>query len=199
MCFERSCNNCIYFDARKKGDTYLWISKSPEGPSFKFAVENIHTSDELKLTGNSLKFSRPLLSFDKSFEEAKHLELAKEMLIHTFSTPRNHPKSKPFIDHVISFSFFDGRIWFRNYQIVNQDEGKFTEKDDIDKLLLIEIGPRFTLNPIKAFEGAMGGDALWQNKSYISPGKIRSKKFTSFAKKRDDKEERKHYLDKTWK
>lgn len=70
LCFERSCNNCLYFDARKKGDNYLWISKSPEGPSFKFAVENIHTSDELKLTGNSLKYSRPLLSFDKSFDES---------------------------------------------------------------------------------------------------------------------------------
>ena len=31
----------------------------------------------------------------------------------------------------------------------------------IEKLVLIEIGPRFALNPIKAFEGSMGGEALW--------------------------------------
>jgi len=89
----------------------------------------------------------------------------------------HHPKSKPFIDHVFSFSFFNGRIWFRNYQVINEQEETFTEKDDIEKLSLIEIGPRFCLLPIKAFEGSMGGAALWQNEAYISPSKLRSKKF----------------------
>jgi hypothetical protein len=37
----------------------------------------------------------------------------------------------------------------------------FTEKDDIEKLMLIEIGPRFCLMPIKAFEDTMGGMPLW--------------------------------------
>jgi ribosome biogenesis protein BRX1 len=83
------------------------------------------------------------------------------MLAQTFSTPKNHPKSKPFIDHVLSFSYYDNRVWFRNYQVVNQHEEKFTETDDIEKLMLIEIGPRFCLQPIKAFDGTMGGDALW--------------------------------------
>ena len=36
----------------------------PSGPSAKFLVENIHTLEELKLTGNCLKGSRPLLNFD---------------------------------------------------------------------------------------------------------------------------------------
>jgi ribosome biogenesis protein BRX1 len=67
------------------------------------------------------------------------------MLVQAFNTPRNHPKSKPFYDHVFSFSYLDGRVWFRNYQVVNQHEEKFTAEDDIEKLLLIEIGPRFTL------------------------------------------------------
>lgn len=39
----------------------------------------------------------------------------------------------------------------------------------------------------------MGGDALWQNEDYISPGKIRSKKFNTFLKKREKKEDRKKY------
>jgi len=73
--------------------------------------------DELKLTGNCLKFSRPMVSFDGHFDDPNlpHLQLAKEMLSHTFNTPKNHPKSKPFIDHVIAFTYFDGKIWFRNY------------------------------------------------------------------------------------
>ena len=100
----------------------LRLIKSPDGPSLKFAVQNIHTAGELKLTANCLKCSRPLLSFDKQFDEIAHLSLMKEMLVHAFNTPKNHPKSKPFIDHVLSFNYYDGRVWFRNYQIVNQNE-----------------------------------------------------------------------------
>jgi len=197
LCFERSCNNFLYFEQRshKMNDLYLWISKSPSGPAFKFSVQNIHTMDELKLSGNCLRYSRPFLSFDGAFEDPSkpHLLLAKELLSHIFNTPKNHPKSKPFIDHVISFTLCDGRIWFRNYQILNQHEEKFTAKDDIDKLVLIEIGPRFALNPIKAFQGSMGGEALWQNSAYIAPAKIRSKKYASFARKRDEKMIAKEY------
>jgi ribosome biogenesis protein BRX1 len=67
------------------------------------------------------------------------------MLHQAFNTPKNHPKSKPFIDHVISFMYYDDRVWFRTYQVVNQHEEKFTEQDDIEKLTLIEIGPRFCM------------------------------------------------------
>lgn len=34
-----------------------------------------------------------------------------------FSTPCFHPKSKPFVDHILSFSIEDNRIWFRNFQV----------------------------------------------------------------------------------
>jgi hypothetical protein len=81
----------------------------------------VHTMDELKLTGNSLKGSRPILSFDKLFEETPHYSLLRELFTQVFSTPCYHPKSKPFIDHIFNFSIFDNRIWFRNYQIVEED------------------------------------------------------------------------------
>lgn len=38
LCYQRSCNNCIYLEARKKTDFFLWVMKSPEGPSIKFSV-----------------------------------------------------------------------------------------------------------------------------------------------------------------
>jgi len=38
LCFQRSCNNCIFLEARKKRDFFLWLLKSPEGPSIKFSV-----------------------------------------------------------------------------------------------------------------------------------------------------------------
>ena len=194
MCFEKSCNNFLYFEQRKQTDLFMWASKSPSGPACKFLVSNIHTSDELKLTGNCLKFSRPLLSFDQGFDEAPHLRLVKEMLLQIFNTPKNHPKSKPFIDHVISFNLHDNRIWLRIYQVLNQHEEKFTAKDDVEKLVLIEIGPRMTLQPIKLFNGSLGGKALWQNKAYITPNRQRGKTMNEYIKKRDAKAERKSRL-----
>lgn len=119
LCYERSCNNFIYFEQRyhKQSDLYMWLSKSPSGPAFKFLIQNITSMEEIKLTGNCLKYSRPLLSFDSAFndENLPHMQLAKELLSHCFNTPKNHPKSKPFIDHVISFSYYDDKIWFRHY------------------------------------------------------------------------------------
>lgn len=165
LCFDRSCNNFIYFEQRyhKVSDLYMWLSKSPNGPAMKFLVEGIKPLSEQKLTGNCLRYSRPLVSFDGAFDDKKmpHLQLMKEMLSHVFNTPKNHPKSKPFIDHVLSFNYLDDCIYIRNYQILNQKEEMFTADDDIDKMILIEIGPRLCLNPIKIFQGSMGGDTLW--------------------------------------
>ncbi len=36
----KNCNNCIFFEARKHKDLYMWISRCPNGPSMKFAVQN---------------------------------------------------------------------------------------------------------------------------------------------------------------
>jgi len=107
------------------------------------------------------------------------------MFSHIFNAPKNHPKSKPFIDHVISINLLDECLYFRHYQILNQKEEQFTADDDIEKMTLIEIGPRFSLNPIKLFDGSMGGDTIWQNPNFITPTKARSKKYAQFEKKRD--------------
>lgn len=112
-----NCNNCIFFEVRKRQDLYMWISKTPNGPSAKLHVQNIHTMDELKLTGNSLKGSRHILSFDKNFDSAPHFQLLKEMFTQVYGVPKGSRRSKPFIDHVLSFSIVDNRIWFRNYQV----------------------------------------------------------------------------------
>ncbi len=34
-----------------------------------------------------------------------------------FGTPRSHPKSKPFIDRVMSFHWIDDKVWIRNWQV----------------------------------------------------------------------------------
>jgi hypothetical protein len=58
-----------------------------------------------------------VVSFDAAFDTQPHLQLIKEQLSQTFSTPRRYHKSKPFFDHVISFSMADGAVWMRNYQV----------------------------------------------------------------------------------
>ncbi|KAI6649320.1 Ribosome biogenesis protein BRX1-like protein isoform X2 [Oopsacas minuta] len=163
ICELRNCNNCIFFEVRKHTDMYVWFSRVPAGPSFKFLVENLHTTDELKLSGNCLKSSRHILCFDDIFKQTPYLSLIQELFTQTFSVPNFHPKSKPFIDHVLNFSFTDNRIWIRNYQIIDGGTS------------LLEIGPRFVLNLVRAFEGSFSGSVIYHNPDYISPNLYRSK------------------------
>eukprot|EP01017_Pseudomicrothorax_dubius_P030298 TRINITY_DN3768_c0_g1_i2.p1 TRINITY_DN3768_c0_g1~~TRINITY_DN3768_c0_g1_i2.p1 ORF type:complete len:300 (+),score=112.02 TRINITY_DN3768_c0_g1_i2:123-1022(+) len=165
LCQYNACNNLLYFESKKKKDLYLWMGRAPSGPSVKFHVENIHTSEELKMTGNCMKGSRPFLSFDSNFDNDAHWRLVKEMLVQIFGVPKNHPKTVPFFDHVFSFTIADGRVWFRNYQIFREQEKPEPE--------LIEIGPRFVLNPIKICEGNLSGMVLFLNEKYVSPNVAR--------------------------
>ena len=114
------------------------------------------------MTGNCLKGSRPILAFGREFDTEPHWRLVRELLAQVFNTPKEHPKSQPFIDHVLSMSIADSRIWFRNYQIVDETTAALTE-----------IGPRFTANPIAIFAGSFGGAVIWKNPDYVSPNVYR--------------------------
>jgi ribosome biogenesis protein BRX1 len=57
----------------------LWAAKTPNGPSVKMHVQNVHTMDELKMTGNCLKGSRGLVSFDSAFDDTEWGRLVKEL------------------------------------------------------------------------------------------------------------------------
>uniref|UniRef100_A0A2K6F999 Ribosome biogenesis protein BRX1 homolog n=1 Tax=Propithecus coquereli TaxID=379532 RepID=A0A2K6F999_PROCO len=129
VCEMKNCNK-----SKKKEDLYMWLSNSPHGPSAKFLVQNIHTLAELRMTGNYLK----------------------ELLIWIFSIPQYHLKSQPFVDHMFTFIILDNRIWFWNFQI-------------IEDAALREIGPRFVLNLIKIIQGSFGGRTLCENPHYQSP------------------------------
>ncbi|PXF46611.1 Ribosome biogenesis protein BRX1 [Gracilariopsis chorda] len=168
----RSCDTILLFEARKRHDLYLWLVKSPFGPSLNFHVANLHTMAELSFPGNALRFSRSLLVFDPAFHSSPPLRLAKELLTHVFSVPASHRRTKPFVDHVISFTIVDGRIWFRHYQIVDAALNQKAIDNSVHSTL-VEIGPRFVMAPIKCFSGAFQGATLWQNPSYIGPNEIR--------------------------
>ncbi|KAH7544172.1 hypothetical protein JRO89_XS15G0121200 [Xanthoceras sorbifolium] len=235
----KSCSSCLFFECRKHKDLYLWMAKCPNGPSVKFLVNAVHTMEELKLTGNHLKGSRPLLTFSSNFDNNAHWKLIKEIIIQIFGTPKEHRKSKPYHDHVFVFSIVDDHIWFRNYQVeIDSHFHLGTGKDDddgalisffhmgeivsdivgilsdsalqitvphnesdkvvrggLDKMTLIEVGPRFCLNPIKIFGGSFGGPTLYENPFYVSPNQIRAlekkQKAGKYAKKVKAKTRRK--------
>lgn len=108
----RGCNSVLFLECRKRQDAYLWLGKvgQSSGPSVRFHVSNIHTMDELRLTGNCMKGSRPILSFDESFGRLDHLKILKELFVDVFGTPRGHPKSKPFVDRVMAFYYADNKV-----------------------------------------------------------------------------------------
>ncbi|XP_062534035.1 ribosome biogenesis protein BRX1 homolog [Armigeres subalbatus] len=179
----KHCNKVVLFEGRRKRDLYMWLANVGKGPSVKFLIENINTMGEMKLTGNCLRGSRPILSFDQEFSKQPHLAVIKELLTQIFGVPNHHPKSQPFVDRVISFTHLDNRIWYRHFQILSEDGG------------LAEVGPRFVMNPIKIFEGSFSGDAIWENSSYQSPAKHRqllkkaaNEKYLHKQKQKIDKE-----------
>ncbi|KAF3931792.1 hypothetical protein ABW19_dt0206683 [Dactylella cylindrospora] len=197
-----NCNNILFFEARKREDLYLWLSKPPNGPTVKFHVQNLHTMEELHFSGNCLKGSRPLLSFDKRFEEKPYLRVVKEVMGQVFGVPRGARRSKPFVDHVMSFTVADGKIWIRCYQICEAEVGKgpvenggveaetvVVDKDKKKKsksqteVSLLEIGPRLVLTPIIIQEGSFGGPIIYENKEYVSPNVLRAE----YKKKRAQK------------
>lgn len=161
MCEMKHCNKVVLFEGRRKRDLYMWLANAGQGPSVKFLIENINTMGEMKLTGNCLRGSRPILSFDQNFTKHPHLAVIKELLTQIFGVPNHHPKSQPFVDRVVSFTYLDNRIWYRHFQILSEDGG------------LAEVGPRFVMNPIKIFEGSFTGDPIWENPNYQSPAKHR--------------------------
>jgi ribosome biogenesis protein BRX1 len=111
ICDIRNCNTVLYMECRKRGqDAYMYMGYPRTGPSVKFHITNIHTMDELKLTGNCMKYSRPILSFDTNFNTLPHLQLLKNVFIDIFGIPRGHPKSKPFVDRVMAFYYGDNRV-----------------------------------------------------------------------------------------
>ncbi|KAL6852216.1 Brix domain-containing protein [Trichoderma novae-zelandiae] len=178
-----NCNNVLFFEARKGKDLYVWLSKVPNGPTVKFHLQNLHTMEELHFTGNCLKGSRPLLSFDAAFETQPHFRVIKELFLHTFGVPQGARKSKPFIDHVMGFSIADGKIWIRNYQIseveqtllkANEEEEAKTGKSSNTEINLVEIGPRFVLTPLVIQEGSFGGPIIYENREFVSPNQIRA-------------------------
>jgi ribosome biogenesis protein BRX1 len=64
-----------------------------------------------------------------------------------------------------------------------------------DTTSLVEIGPRFVLNPIRIFRGSFGGQTLFQNPDFVSPNEIRAeqhkRKGQSYVLRKESQKKRK--------
>lgn len=193
ICNLHQCNSFLYMDPHRNDVQYMWVGQAPAGPSVKMQLTNIHTADEIRMAGNCLKYSRPLLHFDRAFETTPHLRVVKTLLHMIFNVPRYHPKSKPFIDRIMSFFWLDGHIWVRNYQIIYPSTVNVNLKTDRTSVKtaaavtaaevlptlglgqekgspsLLEIGPRFTLEPVMILNGSCQGEVVWRSGTAQTP------------------------------
>ena len=107
--------------------------------------------------------------------------------------------------YLLSFPFLycSRQIWVRNYQIIEQKadnalEAHLAKKKtggDESTTSLVEIGPRFVLNPIRIFRGSFGGQALFHNSDFVTPNKERAldrlEKGNSYKMRKDAQQQRK--------
>ncbi|KAJ1498962.1 Ribosome biogenesis protein BRX1 [Coelomomyces lativittatus] len=193
----------MYFESKQHQDQFLWIANAPNGPSIKFEVVNVHTMAELNFIGNHLKYSRTLLSFDATFDDQPHLQLIKHLLIQVLNVPLYTRSSKPFFDHILTFTYLDQGIWVRNYQVPNVHATSLTsssnkstseakklkkqpssmtstplemvDKDEMEELEKnwLEVGPRCVWKPIAIYQGSFQGICLWKQPHYQSPTLLR--------------------------
>ena len=92
----------------------------------------------------------------------------------------------------------------RNYQIVEQRAENAFQQHLAKKQLgleqttsLVEIGPRFVLDPIRIFRGSFGGQTLYQNEHYQSPNAMRAlerlHKGNAYIERKDSQRKRKEH------
>ena len=93
------------------------------------------------------------------------------------------------------------KIWVRNYQILENQPTTAKEAHAAKKATgsaentnLVEIGPRFVLDPVRIFRGSFGGQTLYQNPKFVSPNEARAadkrKKGKLFEERQGEKKRR---------
>ena len=63
-------------------------------------------------------------------------------------------------------------VWVRHFQITEE-----TPEDGSTRALeteLVEIGPRFTLNPVRILSGSFNGATIWDNLDFVTPSSMRA-------------------------
>ena len=62
--------------------------------------------------------------------------------------------------------------------------------DDKEKKL-VEIGPRFSLTPVRLFGDFLGGETLWSSTTFISPARLQATRMSGLVQRRQVKKKAK--------
>jgi ribosome biogenesis protein BRX1 len=69
------------------------------------------------------------------------------------------------------------------------------ESEQEESTSLVEIGPRFVLDPIRVFRGSFGGQTLYQNPNFVSPNETRAlqykRKSSTYVQRKESQKKRK--------
>jgi hypothetical protein len=85
ICEMKNCNNSIFFEVRKKQDLYMWIAKSPNGPSVKFHVLNGSHFNNL-----NLMFASQMASLPSHFTTVQRSVIRLSYLSHQLNCSSYH-------------------------------------------------------------------------------------------------------------
>jgi ribosome biogenesis protein BRX1 len=152
-------NVSMIFLKYKKKNSYLLISNTFYCLTYQLTLLNVCTCEDFRFLGNCQKWSKSILMFDENFNEKPHLIILKPLLIEIFTSKSRNKLSEPVIDNVISFVYYKSKILLRIYQIKYLKNAYNSKKKN--NIVLLEIGPRITFLPIKAWSN------LTENKETI--------------------------------
>jgi len=158
MAHDFGFRSILYFETTQDKQLDLRLLMFPEGPTIKFRIQNIHTTNELKNHPGHSEI-RPLLSFQNVFEEQPHLRLIKIIFSKLFVSRGTKSYDTPF-DHVVSFSLAENRIWMRVYQVTVP---RPLRSKNMKKLALVEVGPRACLVVTKIFADNFERELVLEN------------------------------------
>lgn len=171
---KRGCDLIAYWETRRHTDLFLYLAAAPSGPTAKFHVFNIKSSQSMRFTGNFARFTRPVLNFSEEFEQSAPMRIAQELLKRCFQAPYLHFRQAPFIDHLFQFVVADRvsrQFDFHAYAFEFDDTVR--RPRDGEDVVLREAGPGFSMVPVALYAGCMTGDTVWENPGYLTQGEVR--------------------------
>jgi ribosome biogenesis protein BRX1 len=117
----------------------------------------------LRFFGNYVKQSKPIVVFNQDFDEKPHLSVFKYLITDIFSSNYEGGSSESILDHVMSFVYYNSRIWLRVYQIKYLKNLPNIRK----KFILLEIGPRITCLLSKAWSNYLKNEIIFDFSNII--------------------------------
>nr|UXY87374.1 ribosome biogenesis protein BRX1 [Cryptomonas sp.] len=144
-------NLSIFFNSIKSKIDQILISSHFYDVTYLFSIYNFKSCADFCFFGNCSKWSKPIIVFDKYFDDKPHLAILKNIFVEIFTSKSKGKLSEPLVDHVISFVYVNSKVWLRVYQVKYIKNLGLDDSKREEEVIFLEIGPRVSLIPIKAW------------------------------------------------